>query len=143
MNTRHTVRAAQALVAAAMLLAVASPWAAEATSRDRPQAAARSGTRCPYGVTHAGGSVCLSKAEFELTRARQAALDKNPEQYQRNALVRCDRLTGDDRSDCVARIQGQGTTRGSVESGGIYRELVTREVGVAPASVPGGGPARP
>jgi hypothetical protein len=25
-------------------------------------------------------------------------------------------------------MQGQGTTRGSVEGGGIYRELITREV---------------
>lgn len=39
-----------------------------------------------------------------------------------------------DRNDCVARIQGQGTTSGSVAAGGIYRELVTRIVGEVPAA---------
>lgn len=75
----------------------------------------------------------MTKADADVTRSRQSALDRDPGQYLRNALTRCERLSGDDRQDCVSRIGGKGTTSGSVEGGGIYRELVTREVGAVPA----------
>ena len=60
----------------------------------------------------------------------------------RNALLRCERLSGDDRQDCVARIKGHGTESGSVESGGIYRELVTLEAAPpkAPKNIEGAAP---
>ena len=61
--------------------------------------------------------------------------DENPAQLMRNALKRCEALREPDRQDCVLRMQGQGTTTGSVAGGGIYRELVTREVG-EPATKP-------
>jgi hypothetical protein len=41
------------------------------------------------------------------------------------------------------RIQGRGTTTGSVAEGGIYRELVTREVGVEAVAQPTVAPAAP
>ncbi len=40
-----------------------------------------------------------------------------------NQSVRCAALPPDDREDCQRRMSGQGTTKGSAESGGIYREL--------------------
>ncbi|MBL0087488.1 MAG: hypothetical protein IPP44_12595 [Ideonella sp.] len=118
----------------AIALALLAPLSAMAASAGGAPAQ----LRCPFGASHAGSAVCITKAEFEITRSRQAALDQDPAQYLRNALVRCDRLVGDDRQDCVARIQGQGSRSGSVEGGGIYRELVTRVVGtpVAPAVAP-------
>ena len=61
-------------------------------------------------------------------------IDPAPGRYARNALKRCEPLSEPDRGDCVARMQGGGTTSGSVAGGGIYRELVTREPSVAPAS---------
>ncbi len=87
--------------------------------------------RCPYGQADNGSRDCMTRAEFVLTRSRQAVLDADPAQYQRNGLVRCERLSGDDRNDCIARINGQGTRSGSVEGGGLYRELVTVVPGVA------------
>jgi hypothetical protein len=63
-------------------------------------------------------------AHAELRRGRSTAAD--PAQLAANALKRCDPLPEADRRDCVARMQGEGTTRGSVAEGGIYRELVTR-----------------
>jgi hypothetical protein len=133
MRNRHNPLGPSALLACITLLAslgaVAAP-PAPATSRPAAEP-------CIQGRTPSGGVGCISPAEANLTRSRQAALDKDPAQYQRNALVRCDRLVGDDRQDCVARIQGQGTTSGSVENGGIYRELVTRSVGTpAPVAQP-------
>lgn len=52
----------------------------------------------------------------------------DPESLARNAIKRCEPLPEPDRSDCVARIQGKGTTSGSVARGGIYRELITHEI---------------
>jgi hypothetical protein len=85
---------------------------------------------------------CLSEAGLRLAIALPTPAIEHPDALARNALRRCEPLPEPDRKDCVARMQGQGTTSGSVASGGIYRELVTREVGVpaaeqtAPATPP-------
>jgi hypothetical protein len=79
---------------------------------------------------------CLSEASTRLAATQPSRADESADILLRNALRRCEPLAGPDRADCVARIQGQGTTSGSVSSGGIYRELVTREVGVAPQAAP-------
>jgi hypothetical protein len=84
---------------------------------------------------------CLSEASTRFASTRPSHADENPEQLARNALRRCEPLPEPDRQDCVARIQGQGTTTGSVAGGGIYRELVTREVGPVPAPEPSVPPA--
>ena len=92
-----------------------------------PAAAGPKSGGCAYGASRSGHAGCMAKGEYELTRSRQAALDRDPAQYQRNAQVRCEGLSEEDKRLCVARMQGQGTTTGSVEGGGIYRELITRE----------------
>ena len=38
-------------------------------------------------------------------------------------MDRCVPLPPADQEDCVRRMQGEGTIIGSVEEGGIYREL--------------------
>lgn len=53
--------------------------------------------------------------------------------FAKNATLRCDALSGDENRDCLARMDGQGTTSGSVAGGGIYRELVVVETIAAPA----------
>jgi hypothetical protein len=131
---RRFAHTAQALMAAAAVLVGVSALAATQSAAAESQAAdkpARAG--CPYGPSLAGRATCMTKADFDVTQSRQVALDADPAQYLRNALKRCEPLSGDDRQDCVARTNGKGTTTGSVEGGGIYRELITREVGVLPA----------
>ena len=76
---------------------------------------------------------CLSDASTARASREPVTIDPDPGRYARNALQRCEALKDADRADCVARMQGQGTTSGSVAGGGIYRELVTREVVVVPA----------
>jgi len=83
----------------------------------------------------------MSEASTARASREPVTIDPDPGRYARNALKRCEPLNEPDRSDCVARINGQGTTSGSVAAGGIYRELVTREV-AAPASAPASGAAR-
>ncbi len=80
---------------------------------------------------------CLSDASTARASREPVTIDPDPGRYARNALQRCEALKDADRADCVARMQGQGTTSGSVAGGGIYRELVTRDgvaVPAAPAS---------
>ncbi len=112
----------------ALLVASATLGSLPAAAADKPTR-----SRCAYGIATDGSSNCMSKADFDVARSRQEALDRDPAQYKRNAIARCEGLTGADRQDCLARIDGKGTTSGSVEGGGIYRELVTREV-EAPAA---------
>jgi hypothetical protein len=72
---------------------------------------------------------CLSEASTLYAGTQPSHPDENPAQLTRNALKRCEALREPDRQDCVLRMQGQGTISGSVAGGGLYRELVTREVG--------------
>jgi len=79
---------------------------------------------------------CLSEASTRFAGTQPSRADEHPDILTRNSLKRCEPLPDAERKDCVARMQGQGTASGSVAGGGIYRELVTREVGVAPAAQP-------
>ena len=126
-----------ALVACAVVCsAPAMAAAAKAGANERQTSDKPLRARCPYGIATDGSSNCMTQADFTERRSIQAAFDRDPAQYKRNALARCEGLSGNDRQDCISRIDGKGTTSGSVEGGGIYRELVTREVGVPAAAVP-------
>jgi hypothetical protein len=114
-----------ALCAASALLstvALAAPSASDAQARYQQERA-----MCESGKSHQDRATCLREAGAALDEARRGRLEDSQVQYQKNALIRCDPLPPAERKDCIARMQGQGTTRGSVEAGGIYRELVTRE----------------
>jgi len=61
-------------------------------------------------------------ARQEARRGVLARTD-NPAEFERNRLARCDQHAGEDRDYCLRRMNGEGTVSGSVEGGGIYREL--------------------
>jgi hypothetical protein len=94
---------------------------------------------CESGQSHQDRATCLREAGAAFEQARRGALDDVQAQYQQNALIRCNPLPPEERIACQARMQGQGTTRGSVEEGGIYRELVTRETPTQSGSAPAAG----
>lgn len=79
---------------------------------------------------------CRSEASTRFASTQPARAEEHPDILRSNALKRCEPLPEPERKDCVARMQGQGTARGSVADGAIYRELVTREVGGVPLVVP-------
>ena len=79
---------------------------------------------------------CLSEASTANAARQPPQADTDPGRYARNAVERCKALRDPDRGDCIARIQGAGTTSGSVAAGGIYRELVTRETATPDAPPP-------
>jgi len=136
MSTRsvYPLRACWALLALAAACAPAlgadKPATAEARAVYERELAV-----CNSNASNQDRATCLREAHAAYAEARRGALTGDAAQGAANALKRCDALPDADRKDCVARMQGQGTTRGSVAEGGIYRELVTREVGT-PASAP-------
>jgi hypothetical protein len=123
------VLAALALTAAPVF--AASP-SAQADTKAQPQ---RARTACT-AVRGDARDNCLSEASTLAASTRPSRPEENAQQLARNAVQRCAPLPEPDRRDCVARIQGQGTTTGSVAAGGIYRELVTREVAAVPEAAP-------
>ena len=122
LRTSHA-RLAGLVLLAPMLMPVpalaATPETAGAYQRER--------ARCMRIAIHGERANCLSEASTAHAATLPTTVDTDPGRFARNALERCKPLSEPDRGDCVARIQGQGTTSGSVAGGGIYRELVTRE----------------
>lgn len=75
----------------------------------------------------AARKVCLKEAGA----ARQAALrgtlagNASPSDLRRNALARCAvHKDAVDRASCEAMAQGKGASQGSVEGGGVFKEIV-------------------
>ena len=135
--TRPTTRPKKGLTRAmlALLAVVSAPaFAASATS---PASASASyqheRDRCNSAPASQDRASCLREAGAVLAESRRGIAPPVAD-YAANQVRRCDRLPDADRQACVARMQGQGTTSGSVGGGGIYRELVTTET--APAASP-------
>jgi hypothetical protein len=72
-----------------------------------------------------GRDPAVREAQAARQEARQGKLknDADAEQRERNRYARCDMLSGDDRGYCIRRMNGEGTVTGSVEGGGLSREL--------------------
>lgn len=121
------------LFAAAIWFALPAAFAAEpessasARQADADAKYQRDRTLCLTGLTQQDRADCLREADAARDEARRGRLadEEGPTQYLENALLRCRALPAADRADCEARARGEGTVRGSVEAGGIYREKVT------------------
>lgn len=117
--------------AAAILVALASCLGAGAIAAPGPAASRYQQERADCLTSETGESRrdCLRDAAAARAEGARLGSGENEELYEQNARLRCQRLPDDYRRDCLARMDGEGTTSGSVEGGGILRELVTREVG--------------
>lgn len=101
---------------------------------------------------HAGAQTCLDNPGEDIATCKreQAAAEQAEKRgelqsginYRDNALARCDPLSGSDRDDCISRVQGEGTKRGSVQSGGIYTETRTITIGQPPEAGSSSGSSR-
>ena len=114
--------AISAFLGASVALAAEVRSPSDAEARYRQERA-----MCESGQSQQDRATCLREAGAALAEARRGRLDDGLAPYQKNALIRCEGLPSEERDACQARMHGQGTTRGSVAEGGIYRELVTRE----------------
>jgi len=111
--------AAGALLSATVALAADRRKLSDAQSAYQKDRAA-----CISGQTHQDRATCLREAAAALQEARRGRLDDGKAEFEGNRFLRCERQPPEDRQDCVRRMKGEGITSGSVEEGGIYRELV-------------------
>jgi hypothetical protein len=112
-------------VAGALLLAspVMSADQNPSTAQSRFQAERAA---CNDGSSNQDRSTCLREAAAAYQEARAGRFKPDGEQvYGSNRMMRCEPLPPENREECVRRMQGEGTLKGSVEDGGILRELVT------------------
>jgi hypothetical protein len=82
---------------------------------------------CDSGLSTQGRATCLREAGAALEASKEGRLDRDPSAQHENASIRCNTLAADDRDACQRRIAGEGTTSGSVGSGGVIREIVTQD----------------
>ncbi len=148
---RQTPRSIAALARATHVSLVALGWAAclaspamAATPREPTSPPARyqkEAGKCMALRQLDERATCLDAAFGRLLNAQPTPKEEHAGALQANALKRCEPLPEALRKDCVARMSGLGTQSGSVAEGGIYRELVTLEVGPRPAPLPAEPPA--
>ena len=134
-----------ALAWLASSLMISSAWAADTSPRAAPEARYQREIAACTSPDYVGDRAACRK-EAAAARAQRASLaaGEDPGAYARNAIKRCESLPEPDRADCVARMQGQGTTSGSPAKGGVLRELVTRETpSPAAASSASSSPTKP
>ena len=121
-----------AALACTSALAADNASAADSTARYQQERA-----MCMSGQSNQDRATCMREAGAALAQAKRGGTDDGSANYSRNASKRCDGLPDEDRKACMSRMMGQGTTSGSVAGGGIYRELVTTEVGTPSAAKAG------
>ena len=81
-------------------------------------------------------ATCRLEARNALAEAKRNLLsDTTANLFEKNQLRRCRVFKGEDREACEARVRGDGSSTGSVQSGGILREA-TRPVPPEPATAP-------
>ena len=118
-------RAAAGLGCLAALLAPLAAAAQGTIDREAQTTYQKEAAAC-RGTTRQDHATCMREAAAAREEARRGRLARRDADYTRNAVQRCDRLPDDDRRACIMRMQGQGTTSGSVDGGGILREYTVR-----------------
>lgn len=134
MNTSAHLTLRTCLAAAAFAVALPA-WAAGNPDTSTIEANYRSArAACQSIEVPANRTNCLRDAGAARAQALRKGLPStSSEQLERNALQRCQvHKSTEDRTICERMARGDGTTSGSVESGGVIRELTTQ----VPAPMP-------
>lgn len=114
-----------AICAVAVSLCATQALAAERAASSEAQATYKRDRAACMSSAHAGDrATCLQEAGAALQEAKRGGLSNEKAQFDRNRLARCDNQPPQDRAECVRRMN-EGTVSGSVQGGGITRELVT------------------
>ena len=93
----------------------------------------RERARCMSGTTGQDQASCLRSAGAAYDALKGNRLNDDPNSnYRENALVRCRTLPAADRADCESRVDGKGTSSGSVKDGGVVTETVTKNIKPVP-----------
>ena len=101
-------------------------WSAGGTSSEAQQRYKQERAHCLSGMSQQDKSTCLKEAGAALNEARRKRLDTGGHaSLQANATARCSAQPEADRDACLQRITGSGSTQGSVEGGGLLRQVET------------------
>jgi len=101
--------------------AIAQSQSATSASRYQVERA-----NCFNGRSNQDSATCLREANAALAASKQGKLADGETADQKNAALRCQALQSAERDACERRMHGEGTVSGSVESGGVLRELVVQ-----------------
>ena len=129
MSAKHS-RSRKSLVSfgVAALLAVTAATAQVAsgtTGIDSSGSYQQEVNACMTGKTQQDQATCLREARNAQSDKKRGVLDNSGSQFDSNAATRCNVLTGEEQAACLARVQGFGSTTGSVAAGGLLREVET------------------
>lgn len=80
-------------------------------------------------------AACLRDSAAAQAEKRKGSLDSNAANFSANITRRCDVYSGEDRAACIARVKGYGSESGSVQGGGIIRQVETITVPAGQNSV--------
>lgn len=78
---------------------------------------------------------CLKEAGAAQAEKRRGTLDNNSGSFGANAVERCEVFEGTERVACQARVMGYGNASGSVQGGGVIKQIETVELPPGPAAV--------
>lgn len=121
---RHVFFAAQALLCACFCLSVqAQP---NAVPQDELQARYQQDlAECDAQQATQDLAACRLEARNALAEAKRNLLSETTANlFEKNQLKRCRVFKGEEREACEARVRNEGSSTGSVQSGGILREVV-------------------
>lgn len=90
---------------------------------------------CMEGRSQQDQATCLREVNNAAAEKRNGKLDNSGAQFEANARLRCEALTGEERVACEARVVGLGNASGSVAGGGVIREVETVVVPAGATSV--------
>lgn len=92
---------------------------------DAQSAFQRERATCLNGASHQDRATCLREASAAYQEVRRGQLGNGDGQFERNRLIRCNVQSPQDRLACERNANGEGVTSGSVNGGGIIREITT------------------
>ena len=133
LNSRHRLGIALMLSLAAWSTGSTAATADRSLQRSAEQVFQAERAMCQSQRQVGDRQACLTDARAAYGEALRGVLAQGQTLSTAHITQRCQALPADDRPDCVARMTGQGSTSGSVEAGGIYRELKTYKTETPPA----------
>ena len=80
---------------------------------------------CVANTSGEDQATCLKNSAAAQAEKRRGTLDTNGGNFDANAMQRCHVLTGEDRAACQARVAGLGSASGSVQGGGVLKQVET------------------
>lgn len=129
-NGGFAVPALRTVLASAALLMASAAWSATPGAKSDVEARYQQDrAACMSSSSQHERTSCLREAGAVRAEALKGAGQggESKEMLMRNALERCKRQPAEQQAICERMARGEGNTTGSVESGGVIRELTIME----------------